>query len=56
MHARLLSQVKLGVIPATISPYVVAKLGVANSKRLFCTAEAPAADQAKEYGLVQEVC
>lgn len=50
-----LSEVKLGVIPATISPYVVAKLGVANSKRLFCTAEAPSAAQAKEYGLVQEV-
>jgi len=50
-----LSEVKLGVIPATISPYVVAKIGISNAKRLFCTAEAPQAILAKEYGLVNEV-
>jgi methylglutaconyl-CoA hydratase len=50
-----LSEVKLGVIPATISPYVVGKIGVANAKRLFCTAERFTAAKAKEYGLVQEV-
>jgi len=50
-----LSEVKLGVIPATISPYVVGKIGVANAKRLFCTAERFSATKAKEYGLVQEV-
>ena len=51
----MLSEVKLGVIPATISPYVVGKIGVANAKRLFCTAERFSAAKAKEYGLVQEV-
>eukprot|EP00746_Dinoflagellata_sp_MGD_P006364 gnl/MRDRNA2_/MRDRNA2_112412_c0_seq1.p1 gnl/MRDRNA2_/MRDRNA2_112412_c0~~gnl/MRDRNA2_/MRDRNA2_112412_c0_seq1.p1 ORF type:complete len:355 (-),score=90.54 gnl/MRDRNA2_/MRDRNA2_112412_c0_seq1:68-1132(-) len=51
----VLSEVKLGVIPATISPYVVAKLGASNSNRYFCTAENISAMKAKEMGLVQEV-
>jgi len=51
----VLSEVKLGVIPATISPYVVAKIGVSNAKRLFCTAENIEAEQAQQMGLVQVV-
>lgn len=51
----VLSEVKLGVIPATISPYVVAKIGTVNSKRLFCTAENCNATAAKAMGLVTEV-
>ena len=50
-----LSEVKLGVIPATISPYVVAKIGPSNARRLFMTGETIAADKAKEMGLVQEI-
>jgi 1,4-dihydroxy-2-naphthoyl-CoA synthase len=49
----VLSEVRLGVIPATISPYVVAKIGVANAKRLFCTAENLKAEEARQMGLVQ---
>lgn len=52
----VLSEVRLGVIPATISPYVVAKIGVANAKRLFCTAENLKAEEARQMGLVQYVC
>lgn len=51
----VLSEVKIGVIPATISPYVVQKMGVARSKRLFCCAENLTAVRAKEYGIVDEV-
>merc|ERR1712039_864209 len=51
----VLSEVKIGVIPATISPYVVAKLGESNSKRFFCAAENLAAARAKELGIVNEV-
>merc|ERR1719379_1486220 len=51
----VLSEVRLGVIPATISPYVVSRIGVANAKRLFCTAENLKAEQAKAIGLVNEV-
>jgi len=48
-----LSEVKLGVIPATISPYVVEKIGVANSRRLFMTGEAITSEQATKINLVQ---
>ena len=50
-----LSEVKLGVIPATISPYVVAKIGPANARRLFMTGETVNCEKGKEIGLVQEV-
>lgn len=53
-HATL-SEVKLGVIPATISPHVIRTIGTANSKRLFCTAENCNAEMAREAGLVQKV-
>merc|ERR1719356_2243497 len=43
----VLSEVKIGVIPATISPYVIAKIGIANSKKLFCCAENYNAERAK---------
>jgi methylglutaconyl-CoA hydratase len=51
----VLSEVKIGVIPATISPYVIAKIGISNSKKLFCCAENLTAEGAKAIGLVQEV-
>eukprot|EP00418_Pyrodinium_bahamense_P095292 CAMPEP_0179048732 /NCGR_PEP_ID=MMETSP0796-20121207/19857_1 /TAXON_ID=73915 /ORGANISM="Pyrodinium bahamense, Strain pbaha01" /LENGTH=389 /DNA_ID=CAMNT_0020745203 /DNA_START=40 /DNA_END=1209 /DNA_ORIENTATION=+ len=53
-HATL-SEVKLGVIPAVISPHVIRTLGTANSKRLFCTAENANMHTAMEIGLVQRV-
>lgn len=51
----VLSEVKIGVIPATISPYVIAKIGTSNAKRFFCAAENLTAARAKEYGIVDEV-
>lgn len=51
----VLSEVKIGVIPATISPYVVQKMGVSRSKRFFCCAENLTASRAKDYGIVDEV-
>jgi len=51
----VLSEVKIGVIPATISPYVIAKIGTSNSKRFFCEAENITATRAQEYGMVNEV-
>ena len=50
-----LSEVKLGVIPATISPYVVAKINPSNARRLFMTGETINAEKAKEIGLIQEI-
>ncbi|WP_158046037.1 enoyl-CoA hydratase/isomerase family protein [Skermanella pratensis] len=50
-----LSEVKLGLIPAVISPYVVAAIGERASRRYFLTAERFAADEALRIGLVHQV-
>ena len=50
-----LSEVKLGLIPATISPYVIRAMGTRASHRYFLTAERFAADEALRLGLVHEV-
>jgi methylglutaconyl-CoA hydratase len=48
------SEVKLGIIPAVISPFVLAKIG-AQARRYFLTGERFDADTALHIGLVQEV-
>ncbi|MEY2685781.1 MAG: hypothetical protein RJA09_2926 [Pseudomonadota bacterium] len=50
-----LSEVKLGLIPATISPYVVRAMGARASHRYFLTAERFGAAEAHRLGLVHEV-
>ncbi len=50
-----LSEVKLGLIPAVISPYVVTTIGEAAARRYFLTAEAFSAWEAQRLGLVHEV-
>ncbi|AOE50009.1 enoyl-CoA hydratase/isomerase family protein [Kangiella sediminilitoris] len=50
-----LSEVKLGLIPAVISPYVVKAIGERQAQRYFLSAERFKAPQAKEFGLVHEV-
>ena len=49
------SEVKLGLIAATISPYVVAAIGPRRARRLFSSAEVFDAEQARLFGLVDEV-
>ena len=49
-----LSEVKLGLIPATISPYVVEAVGPKMAKRLFMTAEVISARRARRINLVHE--
>lgn len=51
-----LSEVKLGLIPATISPYVIQAIGARAASRYFVTAERFGAQRAQEIGLVHEVC
>ncbi|KTD08647.1 enoyl-CoA hydratase-related protein [Legionella jamestowniensis] len=46
------SEVKLGLIPAVISPYVIKAVGERAAKWLFMTAETFDAEQAKQLGLV----
>lgn len=50
-----LSETRLGLIPATISPYVIRALGESASRRYFLTAERFTAATAKSHGLVHEV-
>ena len=49
------SEVRLGILPAVISPFVIAKIGPANGRELFLTGERFSAEQAKQIGLVQHV-
>jgi methylglutaconyl-CoA hydratase len=48
------SEVKLGIIPAVISPFVVPRIGAA-ARRYFLTGERFGADEALRIGLVSEV-
>jgi methylglutaconyl-CoA hydratase len=50
-----LSEVKLGLVPATISPYVLAAMGERAAQRYFLTAERFSAAEAYRIGLVQEL-
>ncbi len=50
-----LSEVKIGLIPATISPYVVRAMGERNARRFFQTAETFTADRAWSMRLLHEV-
>jgi len=50
-----LSEVKIGLVPATISPYVIAAIGQRAARRYFVTAERFNAHRALQLGLVDEV-
>jgi methylglutaconyl-CoA hydratase len=50
-----LSEVRLGLVPAVISPYVVAAIGERNARRLFLSGEAMNAKLARRVGLVHEI-
>lgn len=49
-----LSEVKLGLVPATISPYVIAAIGLRQARRLFVTGEVFNAEHAMRIGLLHE--
>ncbi|OAL87682.1 enoyl-CoA hydratase/isomerase family protein [Acinetobacter terrae] len=49
------SEVRLGLAPSTISPYVIRAIGVRQASRYFLTAERITAEQAQKIGLVHEV-
>jgi len=51
-----LSEVKLGLIPAVISPYVVRAIGERQARRYFLSAEVFDAREAENFGLVHIVC
>ncbi len=50
-----LSEVKLGLVPAAISPYVIAAIGMRQARRLFISGEVFDAAMAARVGLLHEV-
>lgn len=50
------SEGRYGIIPATISPYVIGAIGARAARRIFLTAERFDAEEARRIGLVHEVC
>jgi methylglutaconyl-CoA hydratase len=49
------TEVRLGIVPATISPFVVARIGAARARALFPTGEIFDAAEARRIGLVDRV-
>ena len=50
-----LSEVKIGLVPACIGPYLLRRIGMKACRELFLTGERISADQARALGLVNEV-
>lgn len=50
------TEVKFGIVPATIGPYVVRAIGERNASRYFVTAERFDAHEARRIGMVHDVC
>lgn len=51
-----LPEVKIGLIPATISPFVIQAMGVQAARRYFITGEVFTAQKAHALGMVHELC
>jgi len=49
------TEIKLGILPAVISPFVISKIGVSHARALFLTGERFGAERAATIGLVHEV-
>jgi methylglutaconyl-CoA hydratase len=49
------TEVKLGILPAVISPFVIAKIGVSHARALFLTGERFGAARAQAIGLIHDV-
>jgi len=50
-----LSEVRLGIVPACIGPFVIAKIGASHARRFFVSAERFTAVQAQQVALIHEV-
>jgi methylglutaconyl-CoA hydratase len=50
------TEVRLGLIPAVISPFCISKIGESNARAWMISGERFSAEEAKRMGLVHEVC
>lgn len=51
-----LPEVRLGLVPALISPYVIQRLGFTRARELMLTGRRFSGELARDYGIVHEVC
>ena len=51
-----LTEVKLGIVPAVISPFVMQKIGTGRARTLFLTGERFDGNEAQRIGLVHKAC
>jgi len=51
-----LPEVRLGIVPALISPYVIQRVGLTTARRLMLTGARFDGIEAAKYGLIHEVC
>lgn len=51
-----LTEVKLGIVPAVISPFVMQKIGAGRARTLFLTGERFDGNEAQRIGLVHKAC
>ena len=49
------SEVKLGLVPAMITPFVIRKIGFSHAKALYLTAETFNSDRAKQIALIHQI-
>ena len=49
-------EVRLGIVPALISPYVIERIGLTRARELMLTSRRLDGTAAREYGIVHEVC
>ena len=49
------SEVRLGILPATIAPFVLKKIGMGHARALFVTGRRFSAEEALRFGLIQEI-
>ncbi len=50
-----LTETRLGLIPATIGPYVIARMGEGNARRVFMSGRRFDAEEAKAFGLLSGI-
>lgn len=50
------SEVKLGLVPAMITPYIIRKIGFSHARALYLTAEIFSSEHAKYIGLIHRIC
>jgi isohexenylglutaconyl-CoA hydratase len=51
-----LPEVRLGLVPALISPYVIQRIGLTRARELMLTGRRFSGELARDYGVVHEVC